>query len=177
MFPCRVGAGLAIGMLSLIALGCSSMTVKHDYDPQVDFTRYQTYSWLHQKIESTGGTFGGNPRNYERIQKAVNEELDAGGYTRDDDSPDFLVVIHGGVQDRINVQTLGYGYGYLRYWGVPQMELQRYAEGTLIIDFVDSESKNLIWRGWATDALEPSSDPVGDIYNAVHKIMKNWPPS
>jgi hypothetical protein len=172
----KIVVGLALTMIAIAWLGCSSMTIKHDYDPKLDFSEYQTYSWLNKNTASKGSAFGGSPLNYERAQKALNEELQNGGYKQDDEDPDFLVAMYGGVQGGINIQSMGYGYGYLRYWGVPQMEMQRYSEGTLIIDLVDSETEKLVWRGWASDALEPSNDPVGYIYKVVHKIMKNWPP-
>jgi len=172
----KVGTVCVLLMLAIGSMGCSTMTVKYDYDHHVDFTTYDNYDWIDQKGAFSGGTFGGNPLNYQRAQRAVDEELKARGHSLDEDNPSFLVALHGGVQDKINVQTWGYHYGYPGYWGMPYVDVQHYKEGTLIIDFIDTESHDLIWRGWATGAVERTDDPVGRIFDAVRKIMKNWPP-
>ena len=59
----------------------------------------------------------------------------------------------------------GYGHGYRRHGyghgahygrgyggGVPYV--RSYKEGTLILDFVDPETMQLIWRGWAVGAFD-----------------------
>ena len=51
----------------------------------------------------------------------------------------------------------------------------RYKEGTLVIDIVDSKSKELVWRGTGTDVLNRSA-PAKDLVAAVEKILEEFPP-
>ena len=61
--------------------------------------------------------------------------------------------------------------------------MRRYEEGTLLIDFVDARTKQLIWRGWAVGVIENvgiiASDPEKaekKISSAVRKILEHFPP-
>ena len=92
------------------------------------------------------------------------------------DKPDFLVAFHIGAQNKVDVTTYGYRYGPRgRRWG-RQVNVQRYKEGTLILDFVDDQSRQLVWRGTVVDAVYRPED-LGDKLNAaVGKILGKYPP-
>ena len=52
-------------------------------------------------------------------------------------------------------------------------------EGTLIIDFVEPNSKNLLWRGAAKGVFDNARTPEKRdkmINEAVQKILQNFPP-
>jgi hypothetical protein len=72
----------------------------------------------------------------------------------------------------------GYYYGGPYYRG--GVYSYYYQEGTLVLDFIDAESKKLIWRGTAKAYLEKEQTPeeLDKIVNeAVEKILMNFPPS
>ena len=89
-----------------------------------------------------------------------------------------------GTKEKVDVRTWGYGYGpYGRYWGGTWghggVSVYQYEEGTLIIDFVDSNSKNLLWRGAAKSVIDDANTPDkrdSIINEAVYQILKNFPP-
>ena len=59
------------------------------------------------------------------------------------------------------------------------MDVHQYEEGTLILDFVDADAKELIWRGTATKALDSNPTPEKiekNIGNVVAKILAKFPP-
>ena len=55
-------------MVSALTIGCSGMSVNHDWDRQADFSKYQTYSW-HDSDTNVQDT---NPLAHERFITAVN---------------------------------------------------------------------------------------------------------
>ncbi len=58
--------------------------------------------------------------------------------------------------------------------------MREYLEGTLILDIVDDRNSKLIWRGWASGALDhdPRPDKVRMYVNkAVRKILEKFPPT
>lgn len=76
-----------------------------------------------------------------------------------------------------------YGYGsfgpYGYYGGGRTGSLESLAPGTFIIDIIDGDSGELIWRGWANGALSfaPDVDELPDfIGSVVHDIMEEFPP-
>lgn len=75
-----------------------------------------------------------------------------------------------------------YGYGsygpYGAYGGYPDRDL-RLAPGSFIVDVMDGESGELVWRGWADGALgfAPDEDELPRFISAVvHRIMERFPP-
>lgn len=169
----------ALFLMDLI-ISCSAVyNVQYDYDKTVDFTNFATYDWLpipkKTDIESL---------DIKRVQRAVNAELEAKGLTMTAENPDFLIAEHLGKKDKVRVTNWGYGYGpyggyWGRYWGTGGVSVYQYEEGSLILDFVETHSKNLIWRGVAKAVLDDVTTPEKRdklINEAVQKILKNFPP-
>ena len=69
----------------------------------------------------------------------------------------------------------GYGYGY-PYGGY----VDEYLEGTLVLAIIDPVANEIIWRGWASDAMDsdPSPNRVRKYVNeAVTEILARFPPT
>ncbi len=77
----------------------------------------------------------------------------------------------------------GYGYGpHRRYWGgnwePGGISTYEYEEGSLILDFVDAKSKNLILHGSAKAVVGNEKTPEErqkKIYEIVQKILEKYP--
>jgi hypothetical protein len=58
--------------------------------------------------------------------------------------------------------------------------VQQYTEGTIVLDFYDAKSKQLVWRGTASGALssnKPSMEEVQEKLNGiVAKMLAEYPP-
>ncbi len=73
----------------------------------------------------------------------------------------------------------GYGgYGYSGYGGYGHSGYGGYAyqEATLILDFVDPESTELLWRGWYVGKIRDGQLSEKKINKAVKRILKKFPP-
>ena len=171
---------ILVASVSLVVLGlagCSTLRVEHDWDEQADFTKFKSYQLLDRS-----GTANQLVEN--RIRDAVRIHLSERGFVEDTTSPDFQIAIHGNVKDRVDVQTYNYGYphyggyGGYGYWhGGQDVSVSHYQEGTLIIDFVDSEDNELFWRGWGTKTLDSSTRDAAVIQGIVDKILDQYPPN
>ncbi len=180
---------LVAGLLA--SWGCSSLSVNTDFDPANDFSQYKTYMWYGGEMPADDA-LSANPLVKKRVASSVDDALAAKGYavgTAED--MDFIVIIHAGVQQKTQVsQTYGYsgygygGYGYGGYhggWGGygGRTEVYQYDEATLVIDIVDAEKEELVWRGTASDMLadNPSREKQqAKIDKAVSRVMANFPP-
>ena len=163
-----------------LMIGCATVyDVKYDYDKQTDFAALKTYDWMEVPAEA-----GIDTLTIERIKKAVDAELMDKGLKRTSDDPDFLIAEHTGSEEKVQVNDWGYGYGHHGrywggYWGPRNVTTYAYEEGWLILDFVDAESKNLIWRGTAKAEIQNMDTPEKSeklINTAVEKILKKYPP-
>ena len=165
-----------IASFMLIAISCSTISVKHDYDMTVDFAKLKTFYWLPIPVQA-----GINELDVKRIQSAVSTQLQAKGYRMMSDNPDFMIAMHLGKQHKVDVHEWGYAYGpRARFAGLGGIEVYQYEEGTLLLDFVDTRSKGLIWRGVATgeiDRYASTETRNKRINEAVQKILSNFPPT
>jgi hypothetical protein len=164
--------------LALLFFSCSSIKVMTDYDRQADFTKYKTYQWFDAKDKAAKAGEMSNTLTAKRIHRAVETELGAKGYDQVSLDPDFYVIFHTEVKDRVDVDEYGYTYGP---WARPvpgyrrEIDVNYYQEGTLILDIIDADSKELAWRGWGTGVVDPQSAEK-KINEAAKKILANFPP-
>src|SRR5205823_3128973 len=55
--------------------------------------------------------------------------------------------------------------------------VDNYKVGTLVVDLFDANSKNLIWRGSASDTLSDKSDKnIKELDKGVQKMFAHFPP-
>jgi hypothetical protein len=55
--------------------------------------------------------------------------------------------------------------------------VQNYKVGTLVIDLFDARTKQLIWRGSASDTLADKSDKnIKNLDKGVQKMFEHFPP-
>jgi hypothetical protein len=149
---------------------CSSIQVETDYDRQADFSSYHTYRWIPHMRKPDDNPLMKDPLIESHVQSAVDAALAAKGFTRImEGDPDFLVAYYFTSRKRVDINHY-YGYWY------PHTSVYTYKEGTLIVDMVDREEKQLIWRGWATGVLEDRTHLKDQIDLSVEKLMKRFPP-
>ncbi len=171
-------------LVSLLSIACSSMSFNHDWDRDADFASYRTYAWLDQSNDPASGNAQlarrQNSLLTKRVRTAADVELGQKGLTINTDSPDLLLVFHTGLQDKVNVTDYGYRYSYDYWgWGGRNIDVYQYTEGTLIIDMIDRNTHELVWRGSATATMDEqasSQKREETIAKAVMGILEKYPP-
>jgi hypothetical protein len=165
----RSAALLALAAMILMT-GCSTVQIETDYDREADFSKYTTYRWI-PHVKGTGDNpLMNDPLIESHVKNAVNAELARKGFVKlEEGDPDFLVAYYFTTRNRVDI-TNYYGYWY------PWTNVYEYKEGTLILDMVDREQKQLLWRGWATDVLADRSRLNEQITNSVQKLLERYPP-
>lgn len=161
-------ATLTAGAVLLIAAD-----VKTDYSHSADFSRYHSYSWL--KVQA------GNSLWADRIQRDVNNELTAKGWTEAPSGGDASVAAIGAVQERESLNTFYDGIGGGWFWGGFGNEAittpQYTPVGSLTVDIFDSTTKKLIWRGTADNTLSGNAEKnEKKLADTVKDMFKHFPP-
>jgi hypothetical protein len=161
--------------------------VNYDYDKEADFSSYKTYAWVAQRQAAAGNARQAQVQDQlfvKRLRSAANSQLEAKGYTINTEDPHFVVVHHLGIENKTQITDWGYSYGphyggvYGGGWG-SDVSVSNYEEGTLILDFYDFSTKQLVWRGTATKALSSNPDPDkadAVVNEVVEKMLQNFPP-
>lgn len=165
--------------LILILSSCANIRVNADYDSRVDFTKYKTYAFHKNGVDKVQVS----ELDKKRILRAIDEEMTKKGYTKSE-NPDMLVNILTKERERLNVNqfNMGFGYGWGWGWnpyfmGGGNSFVNSSTEGTLYIDLIDAEKKELIWEGEGIGSLtENRSKKEQQINEFVAKIIAQFPP-
>lgn len=167
--------------------------VSTDYDKSVNFSQYKTYAWCTPDIEVGRNPVYNSPLITSNIEATLSTELQKRGLTMNPEQPDLLVGFHTYTEKR--TQTVAnppaplyypfgfragwryfpYGYGNWPYQWNTGFQQRQYTEGTLVVDFVDAKSKQLVWRGLIEGAIDNPTRIEREITRGVQKIMKEYP--
>ncbi len=162
---------MILGALFIFLSGCSTIHVQNDYNPKYDFSRLRTFSILYDHSSA------GSSLNQDRIAKALKRELEAKGYIETEKKfADFYIVFHTNVKNKTKIVTdyERVGLRSYRYWAEPRVPVQRqydYKEGKIIVDALDPKTKQVFWRGTATDMLQSFNTPAERI-EYINKVAK-----
>jgi hypothetical protein len=145
---------LGAAALTLGLGACSGLQVNTDYNPEVDFTQYQTFGWA-EGAGSGDDARVDNDLVDQRFRRAVELELGSRGMElATSGQPDVFIGYQIILDDRVNYQTVntyyssGWGYrGVYGGVGTSQTTARPYTVGTLIIDVYDAGMRELVWRG------------------------------
>ena len=183
---------LAASLVSLPLLACATMRVHSDYEPGAvgELEQYRAYAWLPEHSDDSPAP-SQNPLVGERVRQAVDRELAGRGYRRvEPEQAEFMIGWHASLTNKIEVEEINAYYGYewdprfgpLGVGGTgydePE-EIREFAQGTLILDVVDSQADRLVWRGVAYAEINPDTSPAERqkrINEAAHQILERFPP-
>jgi hypothetical protein len=185
----RRGVGFIASLAALTAalLACAGVDVSEDYEPDTDFSGYQTFDWFPGGRAASGNPEVDSPFLDRRVKDALVRELSSRGFVKvEDRTPDFFVNYHVSVRQKLSSSGLSVGYG-VGSWGshggvgigVGTPAVRTYDEGTLVIDVLDAESKRLVWRGTGSQAVKSSPKPeetTAAVDRAVAAIVAPFPP-
>ena len=162
---------------------CSPIKVATDYDTAVDFNQFKTFAFYKTGIDKADIS----SLDKKRVLRAIETELVARGFIKSE-KPDMLVSIFTKSRRQVNINqnnNFGYGYGFGWGWNPWMMNgtnnninINEYTEGTLFIDFIDKNKKELIWQGIGTGALKMSNVEKKEerISLFVKEIISRFPP-
>jgi len=166
-------------LAAIMVPSASAVSVSEDYNKGTDFSKYKSFAL---KV----GTPAPSPLGQDRIEKAITAQLEGKGMKASADAPDLQVFTHVQISSEKVVDVNSFGYGGYHGWGgwgggfaTSTVNVREIPVGTLVVDLVDSSSKELVWRGVASDTINPNAKPEKRekvINQAVAKLFKKFPP-
>lgn len=187
MRPMRAFAAVAAVAASLA--GCASgPSIRVDADPAANFAAYRSFGFFEPLATDKAGY---STLLTARLKEATRRELQAHGYEYADANPDMLVNFNVNIVDKTEVRSspsMSVGYGYYGYragmygaWtGYPQdVTTTNYKQGTLAIDVVDAQRRQLVWQGVAEGRItkEVRENPSAAVDLAVTQVLASFPRS
>jgi hypothetical protein len=182
--------------LSLTACGPVVNTTKTTSN---DLSIYKTFAYLpNSNFEDLDKGYGNNNIGTTVIE-SVNTNMQKLGYTLDRTNPDLLVLLSTSTDLDTNVTKepvyATYPNYYGRSYGVSpyyqnyyyngysvynqligyDTDVNTYKEGTLRLSLVDSETKNIVWKGTASNSIYKSQNESKAIAKFVDDMFAKYP--
>ena len=84
---------------------------------------------------------------------------------------DVMILVHGGLQDKVDVKEFGLHYGR---FGPGAQSVDSYQEGSLYVDVFDGKTRELIWRGSAIAQVDQVPD-AAQLKATINAIISRYP--
>lgn len=160
-------------ILASFLWSCASVVVNTDFDRQADFSQKKTFAFYKEGVDRVEIS----DLDKKRILRNIEKELVQKGFVLNDTNPDILVNFFTKEErNETYYNNVGFGWG----WGPfsihsGQILPSTRVEGTLFIDILDGNKKDLIWQGKGVGAIS-SRDKEETIQKFVSEILKQYPP-
>lgn len=171
-------SSLAIVCLLFLIGACSNTRYAQDYKSGTDFTHLKTYSWRAVTVDISGA-------QKPFLQRLVDEQLQAQGYTRVNENADFFIdmQVFSRVSARSNTSIgIGVGVPIGRSGniglGTSSPLGKGKQEGVIVIDLTQTNSNTLIWRGNA-EGIPLINFTLGaeqKLRDSIAQILAPFPP-
>jgi len=167
-------------LLLISVVSTYAQKIKVDYNKNVDFSRFKTYSWLMPKDPA-------RPFVAMDVVGATDDELKARGLTKTQSGGDLIVSAYGSLNEGVNVSydvdiyampgldgNINWANGTPRPGNSSAVYIDK---GTLVVDLADRASKQLVWRGIAKANLDPDQQEkaMETIEKSIAKMFKQYP--
>jgi hypothetical protein len=162
--------GLLGILLGMLVVSASAQDVQSDYDRSFRFSELKTFSFATQRRGATD-PLAADSLNDGRIRNGLESQLTANGFRVETTRPDFVIAYYVTTKNKLNVQD--YGYGPPRWFGSRDIRVNQDTEGTLMVDFIDARTNQVIWRGRASGTLEMKGVDK-KISKSVEKLIKQY---
>ncbi len=185
MFSRRSVAGIVSVIAMAMLVGCATTKgppTRIDYDRKADFSVYRTFGFPKETGTDRGG-YSTLVTSY--FKNSVSTLLEQRGYKYSADHPDLLVNFYMNTRERTETRSPMVGYGYYGYrYGLynawPLYDEDRtvtYKIGTINLDIVDAEKKQLIWEGVSEGRLteEKMNNPRVTVNAVVTELLRQYP--
>jgi len=162
------------GLFLLLPTILSAQKVTTDFDHSANFAQYKSFMWIREPRMS-------DPLMRRRVVDAINGQLTAKGLQLVTEGADLGVIANGATTEEHTLETIYSGFGGWRWrgWGGGMATTfpESYTVGTLIVDLFDTRTKQVVWRGTATETLPDKPEKTAEKLNkAVEKMFNKFPP-
>ena len=169
---------LMIAAMALVLSGCASNVVT-DYNSSTVFGNYATWAFAQDAGSDAFVSLDGS-----RIQTAVERELNRKAMRKVAKSDADLLANWQIVEEERLEQTgvgLGFGFGRSNFgWGISAPPpVREVTEGKLVVELIDTETKQVVWRAASRRYLKESQSPETRrelIDEVVAEMFSKYPP-
>jgi hypothetical protein len=159
---------MRVSAIALIAIaGCATTTrVRSSAAPGANLSGYRTYAFYTEPYQQKWPA----KMVEERVRSAIAQDLEQKGLVpATSGPPDVLIGYHMKKRDVPDYSAANYPSDCCGF-----IPVTTYPEGTLVVDFIDPQTRAVVWRGSATRCLKDRPD-LSKVDDAVAKLIGQYP--
>ena len=142
-----------------------------DFDHATDFGKFKTFMIRQGQIAAKAPELN-SPLVRKKIEDSIRSQLLAKGLREVQSRPDLAVNYRFGSADRR--QKEGFPVG--RWGRVRRVETFRFTEGTLVVNLMDTEGRDLVWQGIYRDDESSPAKVSNRLPDDIKKLFSDFPP-
>lgn len=169
------------GLLLVAALalaGCASTpnTFSHK-DPGTDFSQYRTWGFM-PELSTDNQQYESLVTNFLKV--AVAQQMDRRGLEYSAEDPDVRVNFYINTREKLRSRSVPTASAYYGYrdpfydtwggYGGYTTQVDQYTEGTLHIDLIDVERRQLVWEGGVTGRV--TEEAIQNLEASIDRAVK-----
>ena len=156
-----------LAMLIFASASFAAVEIKSDYDRSYSLDRFRNFRFAETRTPSSADALAGDEIVTKRIQRAIEKNLTAAGCALVANA-DFVVSYRAVLRNQAQVTTSGFPrLGAGRVW------VDNYAVGTVIVEFRDAKSGDLVWQGFVSGAVDPNKSEQ-KINDGIKKLIDRF---
>lgn len=169
--------------VSFTLSSCASQKTTMDYQVGYEFSSLKKYFLMIAKEDIQG-----NPKvselDLKRIEKSLKDTL-SGRYEQvEKNDADFIVRYHQIVEEKSDVKSYEAGFSHRHNWyhyGLEHDNVRtvHYQVGSILVDFLDAKTEEVIWRGVTKSRLRSNLTPQQKqqkIAEEITVLLQLFPP-
>lgn len=173
--------------VALLLSACAA-AVNVDYDYDVNFKSYKSYSNVIKAVRISNDTRINSPFMQQRVVDAIKTTLTKNGYNLSENDASLQVKYYLDIKQELETQesSMMMGFGTSSYhsaigvgFNIPIGETTSFDRLVLTIDMVSTKTNKLIWRGSSGYYLSEEGTPEKYeemIQDLVTVILEKYPP-
>jgi hypothetical protein len=182
--PAAVALVFALTCAAVLAGCASGPSIFVNEDPAATFGAYRTYGFA-EPLGTDRPEYSSLLSQY--LKTAAARELESRGY-RFSEEPELLVNFYLETKEKIRSTStpsggpwIGGYYGYRRghygVWTGYETTVSQYTEGTLNVDVVDRERKQLVWEATVVGRIRDADreDVQGTVDSVLAQVFSRFP--
>ena len=185
----RLTASISIATLAMALAGCGGrggIEVRTMEAPDAGLSRLRAFRMLPGPTRRDGRPTTGTDDPMIRnsiANRAIREEIVRAfqdrGYWLDEVNAEFAVAFYATAHATLDVSVWDYGYPFDPRWphyAAPAQTVTQYGQGSVVIDVVRADTRDLLWRGEGKAELSVNpADNVRQIAKAASAIVAKFP--
>lgn len=151
-----------------------------------DLSDYQSYDWVFNKdiipedyilVDGDMTLIYNNKTSNSHVKEAIDTQMDARGFVHNEENPDMLVnfqILEKPTELRTYTMTNGQDYLGFGPRSV-STKMVPVKAGTVIVNFIDAQTGNQVWQGFASGAFEAADmKNISNLEAKVISIFNDW---